>query len=351
MGNISPAALTLARESRRMTQTALAQALGVKQSTISKLENGMGVVTDEQVEQLASVLDYPAGFFSLDVQIQDLPVVFYRKKADVGALHERAIRAQVNILRLRLMKLLKSVDVPECRVPLVRLDQTSRTPADVARELRAHWGVPRGPVENVVDLLERAGVVVVRCDFGVDSVDGISLHRAEDGAPPMVFVNSRFPGDRMRFTLAHELAHVIFHHHQPLPSEDCEDEANDFAAEFLAPAMEIRPHLARLTFEGLASLKRHWRVSMMFLLKRAHKLGRLTDWKARQMWIQAGQLGYRKKEPIDIPPEEPSYLKEVLRVHLEELDYSAEELAELLVDNVDNVTSMRAGTPRLRAVK
>ncbi|MBK7012326.1 MAG: ImmA/IrrE family metallo-endopeptidase [Xanthomonadales bacterium] len=45
----------------------------------------------------------------------------------------------------------------------------------------------------------------------------------------MIFINKDVPGDRWRFTLAHELAHLVMH---DIPKPDMEDEADEFASEF-----------------------------------------------------------------------------------------------------------------------
>ena len=45
------------------------------------------------------------------------------------------------------------------------------------------------------------------------------------------FVNTEIPGDRLRWTLAHEIGHVVMH---LMPSPDQEKEADRFAAERLA---------------------------------------------------------------------------------------------------------------------
>jgi|tagenome__1003787_1003787.scaffolds.fasta_scaffold19772649_1 Zn-dependent peptidase ImmA (M78 family) len=65
--------------------------------------------------------------------------------------------------------------------------------------------------------------------------------------------------NRLRLTLAHEIAHIIMHNG---PSLEMEDEANGFAAEFLMPRREIKGSLFGLNMAKLAELKRHWCVSM-----------------------------------------------------------------------------------------
>jgi hypothetical protein len=72
-------------------------------------------------------------------------------------------------------------------------------------------------------------------------------------------MNSTVPGDRYRFTLAHELAHLVLHNH-PAGDEEMETEADEFAAEFLMPAKEVRPYVAAPSLGRLGRAKAHWKV-------------------------------------------------------------------------------------------
>lgn len=94
-------------------------------------------------------------------------------------------------------------------------------PRDIARMTRAHWGMPRGPVNDLVQTLEAAGIIVVMMDFETSRVDAIG--RWIPGLPPIFCVNQNIPKDRLRFTLAHELGHMIMH---DAASPEMEDEAN-----------------------------------------------------------------------------------------------------------------------------
>lgn len=329
----SVTALMMARDSRRMTQGQLAAAAGLAQSTISKLEHGLIDADDAMVAKLSRALNYPVEFFASDITDDDLPSIFYKKRrSQVRASDDKVIRARVNIVRRGIARLLQSVDIPEWRIPGIELERMGQSPANVARALRAQWGVPRGPIASVTNLLERAGVVVVPFDFGISSMDGLSLHRPGDGIPPMIFIRADCPGDRARFVLAHELAHIIFHHHLPIVPEleAIEPESDEFAAELVAPAADIRPYLVSPTLEKLGGLKRHWRLPILCLLKRAEDLDRISAWKARQLWMQTSKLGYRKLEPIPIPPEEVTLLPKVLRAHTEELGYTEEEVSRAM---------------------
>lgn len=147
--------------------------------------------------------------------------------------------------------------------------------------------------------------------------------------PPLFFVNASASGDRLRYSLSHEMGHIVMHE---VHTEDMEREANRFAAEFLMPANDIRSSLDGLSLPKLATLKPYWKVSMAALLKRATDLKKITERQVRYLWMQMGRLGYRTREPaeLEIPVEKPTTLRELFDVYTDELNYSIADLSNLL---------------------
>jgi Zn-dependent peptidase ImmA (M78 family) len=67
-----------------------------------------------------------------------------------------------------------------------------------------------------------------------EKFDGVSFITEKGFA--VIVINKNFPNDRKRFTLAHELVHLLLHNESNSPIStfrDKEKEANDFATEFL----------------------------------------------------------------------------------------------------------------------
>jgi Zn-dependent peptidase ImmA (M78 family) len=129
--------------------------------------------------------------------------------------------------------------------------------------------------------------------------------------------------------LAHEIAHLVLH---AIPENDelMEGQADNFASNFLMPASDIRHQLVNLTLEKLARLKSYWKVSMQALLLRAMQLKTITKWQAEYLWRQIAKSGYRLREPVGIPKEEPSMLSRLINSYMGELKFSAAELAAML---------------------
>jgi Zn-dependent peptidase ImmA (M78 family)/transcriptional regulator with XRE-family HTH domain len=337
--NVNPEMIRLAREARGLTQTGLASAASLTQATISKIESGVMDVSPHVLTVIAYAVKMPEPFF-----FQNDPVYgaatsefFHRKRQSVPVGVLSRIHAQINIQRMHVAALLRAVELPACRIPTLELADFKGKPREVARAVRAILNVGAGPIPNVVKVIEDAGGLVVPCAFGVYEVDAIS--RWVPGLPPMFYVNTSAPVDRFRMNLAHELAHMVMHR-QPEP--DMEDQANVFAAEFLMPSAEIKPQLYGLTMTKLAGLKPYWRTSMASILMQAKDLKCISENTARYMWMHMAKRGYKKREPaeLDLAPERPALLKEIIDFHRNELGYSVDDLSNALKTTPKDLMSL-----------
>jgi hypothetical protein len=115
-------------------------------------------------------------------------------------------------------------------------------------------GIPSAPGLDIFDLARRAGVPVHRRSLAIDG----QVERL-DGAL-CVSLSHRAPIQRQRFTLAHELGHVLLEDrdvadavgHQASGSLDIERFCNEFAAELLMPRAWVQSYRRkRQNFETL----------------------------------------------------------------------------------------------------
>lgn len=320
----NPEMLTLARMSRGMTQTELATALETTQGRVSKIEHGFFVPDDALVQRMVTTLKYPRDFFFQPGYINTLPSWFHRKRKQLSQTTLGRIHADIAIRIRNIAKLLMATEVKtDLLLPQFDIDEFNGNAEQIARTVRERWALPRGPIPNLVEVFERAGILVVPCDFGATGIDAVGMRI--QGMPPLVFMNAAAPMDRVRFTMAHELGHLVMH---ASPTEDMEKEADRFAAELLMPEYDIKPQLANATLAILSILKRVWRVSMAALLTRAKTLRTITEKKATALWKQMSALGFRTREPaeLDLSPEKPRLLREMIDYHTKRLGITEEQL-------------------------
>ena len=173
--------LTLAREVRALTQVELAERLKLGQGTLSKYEAGILAPPDEAIDGFSDALEFPTSFFFEQAAPYGMPPFHYRRRKKLSAKLLGQIVAEMNIRRIHLTKLLKSFEwktngfIPEIDRDEYRgRGKSYLTPEDAARVVRESWMVPRGPVDNMVDLLEANGGIIIHCDFGTDLIDAMS---------------------------------------------------------------------------------------------------------------------------------------------------------------------------------
>lgn len=323
----NPSMITLARESRGMSQTGLAQRLSVSQAAVSKLESGQIKAEGELLAKLSAILEYPEAFFCRPFKLYPAGMQFYRKHKTLPAGMGRKIEAVLNLYRHHVSQLLLAAELHFLPIPECDIDDYG-DPRKVARYVRQYLNLPRGPIVDLTAVLESMGIVIIPFDPGTRLFSGVSTIVNTD--TQVILINSTMPGDRYRWTLAHEFAHIVMHR---LPSDDMETEADAFAGEFLMPSEQIKPHLRNLSIAQLASLKRIWRVSMNGILTNAHKIKAVNDWSARRLRMNMASEGItRLQEPreLDFPQEPPYLLSDLLSFHLNEAGFSLQDLSSLL---------------------
>jgi len=345
MSSVNPEMLRVARISRERTQTEVAAAIGIKQPTYSKIESGL-VAGDEHLRELAHTLGYPESFFLQSDRVWGTASPHHRRRKTVSTSRLQELEANLNVIRLQVKRLSASVEiVPPFDVPTIDLD-VAGSAAEVAREVRRHWRMPSGPVPSVTRAVEDAGVIIVERPMA-EKLEAISVWGP--GEAPVILINGIFPVDRKRQTLAHELGHLVMHVADV--TDDPEGEAHEFAREFLMPSIEIRPELSNLNAGMLPDLKRRWRCSMRNFVYHARSLGIITNDQARYLFMRLNMEFGAKREPIDLPPEPPTLLREMIERHLGELNYSVSELAETVNADPDEFRKLHDLQERhLRAV-
>jgi Zn-dependent peptidase ImmA (M78 family)/DNA-binding XRE family transcriptional regulator len=320
---VNPKMITIARESRGLSQSELAKSIGVAVSTISRMEYGYVDTAMVSLDKLSEVLNYPTDFFTQDFSIHP-PNVHYRKRVNISPKIIRKADALMNIYRANIEKVLKTIQLKEANLPILN-DNKYGSPKKVAAYLRSFWKVEKGPIKDLITLVEKNGIMVILFDFETDKIDGRSM-MTEDGHP-IIFLNRFFVGERQRMTLSHELGHIILHLSTfPTFERDEESEAFEFASEFLMPETEIRIDIeSKLTIEKLSDLKRVWKVSMAGILYWSEKLSFITPNQSRYLWSQYSALGYKRGEPFQVQIDIPTLLNRMVTLYTKAMDFESTE--------------------------
>ena len=331
--------LVEARESRGLTQVALAELINRTSPSISRWEGGDQSPEAGALEELARALNVPVAFFMRPQPDHGPAPMFFRSMASTTLTVRKRSKARLRWAQDIALSLQEWVDLPEVNLP--RLDPANhRDIADedierMANECRSAWRLGKGPIEDVLLVLENAGVVVVKEEFGTVKMDGLSNWSAVDARPYVLIARDKETCVRSRMNAAHELGHLILHRRLDEKSlksssdfKEIERQAFHFAGAFLMPAESFSLEIWSPSLNTFMALKERWKVSIGGMMMRCANLGILSEEYERRLWKYYSARGWRKSEPMDelLEAEHPRLLNRSIRLLVDEKVRSREAL-------------------------
>ena len=324
-----------ARKTSGLSLRDLAEKVGVSQTAINKFEKGTLTPDSTMLIKLAKALNVKVGYFLRSTTLE-LEKPEYRKKSTISAKKLRMIEGKILDLIERRMELESLFPKPPVQfvIPDNLADHVTSMGEieEMAKSVRKQWQLGLNPIPELVDVLESKGIRVFETGESADSkFDGLA---AKVNGQRVIVISSNWSGDRQRFTMAHELGHLIL---EGRLSDDLDEEhASDrFAGAFLLPEDAIWSELGefrtRLELQELLMLKQEFGISMSGILYRAKDLGIIKQSYHKQLIIEFSKRGWRKKEPQPYPAEEPHHLKQLVFHALAE-EYIGESKAADLMD-------------------
>lgn len=271
----------------------------------------------------------------------ELAGVDFRKAAHAGAREERAVEAAVleQVERyLELEELMPDADAQWSAPQGMEFEIHRIEDAEQAAEsLRHLWSLGIDPIPIMAELLEERGVKVVALDLPKNVSGSKAFARRPDQQDvAIIVVNQHHNGERQRFTLAHELAHLVLRF-AGLSEKEQEKAADRFAGAFLmAKEMMIRllgANRTSISLGELADLKRVFKVSVACLAVRCSQLGVLSKAAYGKLWrliVALGWNGPDSREPNALPPEVPQRMERLCFRAVSEGAISESRAAELM---------------------
>jgi len=143
---------------------------------------------------------------------------------------------------------------------------------------------------------------------GVDDFDGACV-ATKDEEDVLVALNRHRPGERQRFTAAHELGHWVMALPDDMPEKEKEACCHRFAGALLYPKVRVEADFGerrrRVLLQELLIAKRGYGVSMQVALRRLKDLHIIDDAGYTSMTIDIARRGWKTSEPEAMPCEHP----------------------------------------------
>jgi Zn-dependent peptidase ImmA (M78 family)/transcriptional regulator with XRE-family HTH domain len=283
----------------------LADALGgtLSRQALHRYEKGEVIPDAEKINMLSKALNISPDYFfrTTKVEFSDIE---YRKlsrmpQKDVAIINETTKEYLSRYLELEeIIGLPHSFDNPLKDFGKVTTYEQVNHAANLLRE---KWSLGNGPIFNIVELLEDKNIKVVKLNVD-ENFDG--LQTFVNNAIPVVAYNERKANkpDRIRFTLLHELAHLL------LDLEDCNERQKEtlchqFAGAMLLPEETIKAelgnHRTKLSTLELGNIKKQYGISMQAIVMRAKACRIINDNYTKQFFFLIRQQNWKVDEPVE----------------------------------------------------
>ena len=300
-----------ARLLRGLSLEALAQCMGdISKQALSKFEKGDALPNSTRILQLAKALNVkPEYFFRADTT--ELGPVEFRKLSRMPKRDQKVVieQARDHLERyIALEQIFASIQKNAKPAAAGSIRVSNRDEAEAAAsQLRKKWCLGNEAIANLTELLEEHGIKVALLE-GVDDFDGACV-ATKDEEHVLVALNRHRPGERQRFTAAHELGHWVMALPDDMPEKEKEACCHRFAGALLYPKERVEADFGerrrRVLLQELLIAKRGYGVSMQVALRRLKDLHIIDDAGYTSMTIDIAKRGWKTSEPEAMPCENP----------------------------------------------
>ena len=205
--------------------------IGVTKQMINKYEQGISMPTSDKLIAFSKLFGQKVDYFFQKPEVE-IGEINFRKKSKfsnkkVNSLKEE-IRIQIeNYLYIENICNLNSAFVN----PLTECSINSKADIiDATEVLRKAWNIGNDTIHNIIQLLEDKEIKVIEVEEETSLFDGLAT--VVDEKYYVIVVNKSMPIERKRFTLLHELGHLLLPLNHFIEKEQ-ESYCHTFASEML----------------------------------------------------------------------------------------------------------------------
>ena len=321
------------RLKKNMSKKELASLIGVTPMAVTHYESGERKPDMKTIKAMAKGLGVRVADF-LSNRSDNLMLVHgeFRKGSKLTVSQQDYIREDVEEYMGRfysVVDILGGEVLPDA--PEVHKIMLAGKPEEDAKKMRDYLGISvSGPVGNLIQLLENRGILVYACDIKNDAFSGMNGRVNER---PYIIFNKNMSPERIRSTIAHEMAHFIFIWPDEMKEKEIEKMATAISGAFLFPEADAKRELGlRRTSvsKDMACICKEYGISMYLLVKRAALCGIITSSIEKDFYIKAGKAGWKKNEPVRSDAEEPFLFQLLVFRAVSENEITVQKGAELL---------------------
>lgn len=342
MNSIVSKKIKSGRKLRSLSQQKLADEIGVSKQMISKYENSISIPSSKVLIELAKALQLNVDYFFTPPTVE-LGTINFRKKSKLTTKRLEAIKEEVKLKLSNYLEIENILNIDnEFDISIQKRKLNAKPDIErIVKEIREEWQIGFDPVHNITQLLEDQEIKIIEIAEADNLFDGMATIIDEKYA--VIVINENFPIERKRFTLLHELGHLIL----DIPDCDLKEEekyCNLFAAEFLFPLSNVFKEFGKnrrsVAIQELIEAQKKYGISIQAIMYRLLNADIISKNQLSNFYRQINSNKELKKvidkERFETPEFSHRYKQLVYRAYSQEL-ISASKAASLLGENINKI--------------
>lgn len=342
MKNIIAYRIKNARKLKLLSQQEVAEGIGVSKQMISKYEKGLSIPNSSKLIKLANLLQQKTDYFFRAYKVK-LGEVNFRKKTRFSKKRQDSLKELIKIKLENYLWLEETLSIDSSFKNIIQNNNINSINdiEKVVMKLRKHWDIGMDPVHNIIQILEDNEIKVIELDYVDDKFDGLASF--VNGKHPIIIVNKNFPVERKRFTILHELGHLLLN--IPDNKTNIEEKyCNNFASEFLLPKSiiikEFGGKRSHITLPELIATQKKYGISIQAIIFRLVDAKIFSKEQQRLFYKKINFNSSLKKEinlsRFETPEFSYRYERLVYRAVSEE-NITMSKASALLNEKIDNI--------------
>ncbi|MFT3749061.1 MAG: XRE family transcriptional regulator [Agriterribacter sp.] len=217
-----------------------------------------------------------------------------------------------------------------------------------AKKLRKKWRIGDSPIDDVTSLLESKGFIILTVERPTNS-QGVCGYIEDEGSNiPVIIVNTFQDKEvtRKRFTIIHELGHLVLMFHAEMSKELREQMCHYFASAMLLVEDAMISYIGKdrtsLSLKELIYIKETYGISIQAIIYRAKNVGLINELTKRK-WLDIYNTWYDSKKDFgsyEKSEEKPRRFESLTAKAIAEKRISREKAVELTgipLDQLDEI--------------
>lgn len=317
--------------------------LNMTATAISKYEKGQILPDSKKLIDFADAYEVKSIDLLKVYNAPEMKFTSFRKKKRLTGQNLKLLEELIQDEVAKYLEIIEMNNIDNNNIKLKKYSCNSYDEAEkAANDFRNYIKISnKQPISDLINILENLGIIIIQIknpDNRFDDFDGLS--EIVNNIPVIVLLDDIKDGARQRFTIAHELGHLILN----ISNDELDEEklCNRFASALLMPKDAVINEFGisrkNINFFELTAFKNEFKVSYTAIIYRLKDLNIISEYLYKKLSIFLSQrIG--KNDPKPIQPEISYQFKKIVyKLEANEIISlnKACELLEVTIDEYNN---------------